>query len=496
MATPLTTTAGRVSLPALVSRVPEPVRLAALALVFLGVELVVGASIVEARLGRLLMLVVGLGALALVFRFPMATMIALLGLTDFIFHAGFFPSFGVGPISVDGFELALGALFVVAVVRPQRRSWGGLAGAALAAFLVLVAVSGLAAVEAGRAELTDVIAWGRALALLTVFYVVVRVFPDASQRRTLLTAAAVLAAITGLVALMVALGAGLGDMLKDAGSQIIREEEGVGGIQRVRLVGLSAGYALFWYSAMQVQCARGWNRAGWSAVLAGISLNILVSFNRNMWSGLIIGLALILLLGGPMVRSRVVAALAVGAAGIALITAVSPSGQDRLIDPVIKRGSTIINPSEISREGSYKDRELETEAAWEVAKQHLALGVGAGAPIGVWFDDRIGEQSYVRIPQLFLHNQYLYLLLIAGIPGLLAFLAFLATPVFKAFRRVPRDLPITSLAIGIVLIMISSFVAIYFTVGDMTVVLGLLTGAIIADSETRAADGQPSGLGT
>lgn len=493
MATP-TITAGRVNLHALASRVPAPARIAALALVFLGLEVVIGASIVEARLGRLLMLVVGLGGLALVFRFPMPTLVAFFGLTDFVFHSEFFPSFGVGPISVDGYELALGALLVVALVRPQRRTWGGAAGAALAVFLAFVAVSGIAAVGDGRAELTDVFNWARPLGLLTVFYVIVRLFPEPEQRRTLLTAAAVLAAITGVVALMVALGSGVGDMLKDAGTQIVREEEGVGGIQRVRLPGLSIGYALFWYVVMQVVASRGSRRAGWSAVLAGIALNILVSFNRNMWSGLVLGLALVLLLGGPLVRSRLVAALAVGAAGIALITAVSPAGQDRLIDPVVKRGSTIVNPSEVKREGSYKDRQLETEAAWESAKQNLTLGVGAGAPFGVYFDDRLGQNSYVRIPQLFLHNQYLYLLLIAGIPGLAAFLAFLGIPVFKAFRRAPRDLPITSLAVGVVLIMISSAVAIYFTAVDMTVALGLLTGVIVADSHTRAADGRDSGL--
>ena len=42
--------------------------------------------------------------------------------------------------------------------------------------------------------------------------------------------------------------------------------------------------------------------------------------------------------------------------------------------------------------------------------------------------------------------------------------------------------------------MISSVVAIYFTVEDMTAVLGLLAGVLVADAEGRAADGEPSGL--
>ena len=42
--------------------------------------------------------------------------------------------------------------------------------------------------------------------------------------------------------------------------------------------------------------------------------------------------------------------------------------------------------------------------------------------------------------------------------------------------------------------MISAVVAIYFTVDDMTAVLALLTGVIIADAEGRAAQGKNSDL--
>jgi hypothetical protein len=42
--------------------------------------------------------------------------------------------------------------------------------------------------------------------------------------------------------------------------------------------------------------------------------------------------------------------------------------------------------------------------------------------------------------------------------------------------------------------MVSAIVAIYFATDDMTAVLGLLTGVIVADAEGRAADSRPSGL--
>ena len=45
------------------------------------------------------------------------------------------------------------------------------------------------------------------------------------------------------------------------------------------------------------------------------------------------------------------------------------------------------------------------------------------------------------------------------------------------------------------MVMISSVVAIYFVVDDMTAMLGLLAGVIVADSEGPARDRRRSGLG-
>jgi hypothetical protein len=80
------------------------------------------------------------------------------------------------------------------------------------------------------------------------------------------------------------------------------------------------------------------------------------------------------------------------------------------------------------------------------------------------------------------------------VPGLIAFLVFLIAPIRDAFERRPRDPAITACGIGLVLIMISALIAIYFTVEDMTAILGLLAGVIVADREGPAADGEASGL--
>jgi O-antigen ligase len=474
-------------------RAPEAARIAAFLGAVLLLEAMLARGLAASSLSRPVLLLAGLAAIAVVFRFPMATSFVFLGLTDFVFYPTFF-AFELGPLSVRPHELALAGLFLLAVVRPQRRTWGGGTGFALAAFLAVLAGSGALALFDGRAALSDIFSWGRPFALLTFFYVVVRLFPRPEQRRQLLTGAAVLAALAGVIALFVALGAGVGDTLKGGGETIVKQEEGAAGLLRVRLAGLSMAYALFWYVTVRIATAKVGRKAAWSAILAAMALAIAISFNRNMWLGLIAGLGLMMVVGGPLVRSRLLAAVAVSVAGIALLASVGSATDSRVLEPVVQRGSTLFNPGRVEASRSLTDREKETRVAWPAAQRHLLLGIGPGVEFGVFNFEFVGPHSIKVEPQLFLHNQYLYLLLICGIPGLIAFLLFLAIPVVRAFRRSPVDPAITACGVGIAMIMISSIVAIYFSVEDMTAVLGLLTGVIIADSEVRVPDRLNSGL--
>ncbi len=478
------------------NRLAEPVRWVGFAIAVFGLEVLLARGVAGPEVSRYVFLFLGLFVAAFVFRFPLATALVMLGLTDFIFSATFF-SYQVGALSVRPHELALAGLLTVAILRPVRQTWGGVPGAALAVFLAMVTVSAGLAVSKGSASLTDAFNWARPLGMLTFFYVVVRLFPSPRDRRFLLTGAAVLAAATGLVALMVALGAGFGNELQALGGDAVAQQQGASAIERVRLAGLAAGYALFWFAAVQVAGARGKGRFWWSLLLAGIGIDIVVSFNRNMWLGVFIGLLLMATIGGTVVRSRIVAATAVALAGFALLAVFgSSSSSDRIVEPVVQRGATIFNPGKTAKEDSLKDRARESDQAWATARQNPLFGVGAGASFGVIINEPIDTGSFiigfVPVPQLFLHNQYLYLLLISGLPGLIAFLVFLGSPLIHAMRRIPRDPSIAALGVGIVLIMISSVVAIYFTVENMTVVIGLLTGCIVADLEGRA--GESSGL--
>ena len=479
------------------NRLADAGRIAGFILAVLLLEGLLARGVAGPEVARYVFLFLGLFVLAAVFRFPMATALVFFALIDFIFPSTMIAQ-SLGPLTIRGHEVLLGSLLVVAAVRPRRQTWGGTAGGALAAFLACAGLSAALAVLGGETSLSDAFNWIRPLGLLTFFYVVVRLFPEPEERRFLLVGAGALAAVTGVVALAIALGAGFGSALEGTDANTITSE-GFGSIQRVRLAGLSLGYAISWYAVVQASALRGVPRVAWLAVVAGIGLNIAISFNRNMWLGLAIGAILMVILGGAMVRHRLAIASAVAVAGLAVLMVFgSASTSSQVVQPIIKRGATIITPSKTSKESSLKDRTRETEQAWRTARENLALGVGAGTPFGVNMSQPVDTGSFIigstSVPQLFLHNQYLYLLLIAGLPGLVAFLLFLGLPIAHALRRAPRDPAITSLAIGIGMVMISSVVAIYFTVDDMTAVLGLLAGVIVADSEGRAAEGESSGL--
>ena len=84
---------------------------------------------------------------------------------------------------------------------------------ALAVFLALLGFSALLAVSSHATTLSEAFHWGRSFGLLTFFYVIVRLFPEPAERRTLLSGAAILAAVTGVIALLVSMGVGFGTLV-------------------------------------------------------------------------------------------------------------------------------------------------------------------------------------------------------------------------------------------------------------------------------------------
>jgi O-antigen ligase len=449
-------------------------------------ELLIAGSVVSDRLAPLMLLLVGAVGWAAMIRWPLLGMGLLLLLTATFLPSDYLQA-QVGPTAVGYHELTLAGVVAAAAIFPRARTWGGTPGACLAAFLAILGLATLMAVSAGRVSFADAVAWGRMFALLTVFYAVVRLFPDRRSLDRLMATAVAAAGLSGFVALVIAAGVDLSPVLGRAATFYVNDDLGMGGIPRIRLPGIAIGYPLFWYAALQIPRARGFARLGWTLGVLLIAANLAVSLNRNMWAGLLVGLAGLLVLGGVRVRRPVAVGLAAVVAAIALIAVAGVQVDRGPLAGFAERGSTLFSPGETTQENSLQDRGKETERAWRTFQDNPVIGIGPGARFGVFFDELQPNGDYKRTTQLFLHNQYLYVALICGLPGLLAFLAFLLTSIGAARRRL-WDTDVSAWAVGIAMIMLSAVVMISFADASSALAIGLLAGAVVAATARGAED--------
>lgn len=466
-------------MPALATRRPRAARLPVRPVLIgggvVGLELVVALGITDPRFFRLLLLLLAGVALTLVFCFPFAAACGLLVLTASINLPEV--AFGVGPIDVRPYELLLGALLLVALVRPARASWGGWAGGALAAFLAVLGLSTVLAVSEGAVTITGTVTWVRPFFLYAFFFVVVRLFADPESLRKLLAFAAGLAAISGVVAALIALSGGIGGVL-DFGEGYSTQTS-LDAARRVRVPGVALAYALFWLVVVRVVRTRGRDRLLWSLALAGMALNIVVSQNRNMWIGLVVGCLLMLTFGGPQLRHRVVLGAAVLAAGlVVMLTFGFRIDEDSRFAPILARGTTLFDPAAVGQESSLTHRAEENQLAWDVVRENPVFGIGAGTNFGQTFGEARPDGTTRRTNQNFLHNQYLYLLMIGGVPLLVTFMTYLGAVLAPFARR--QEPALIPYAVGLVMIMVSAVVMLSFTSVEIVSAIGLLTGAIWA----------------
>ena len=455
-------------------RARVPYRPALIGAGVLVLELVIALGIVEPRFTRLLVLPLAAICLALVFSFPFAASCLFLGLVGSISLPAV--AFAAGPVDVRPYELLLGALLLVAIVRPRQATWGGWAGGAIAAFLGVLGVSTALAVAEGAVSIGSALPWARAFFLYTFFFVVIRLFGDRESLWRLLAVAAALAAISGVVAALLAAGA-VGGALEFG--KTFGTDTGADGARRVQVPGLGLAYGLFWLAVVQVARTRGRDRTLWLLALGGMALNIAVSQNRNMWIGLVVGFALMVVFGGARLRYRVLVATGVLAAGAVLLLSAGLQVDDQSrFAPILERGTTLFDPSAVGQEKSLTHRGEETQLAWRAARENLLFGIGPGTNFGVTFGERRPDGTTRTTTQNFVHNQYLYLLMIGGIPLIATFLCFLASVLRRAAARL--DATVLPLAVGLVMIMVSAIVMIYYSSFEMVATIALLTGVLMA----------------
>lgn len=450
-------------------------------------ELLLAGSVVSDRLKPLLMLFIAVIGFVAIVRWPLLGMGLVVLLT-----ATFLPSdylqIQVGGFAFGYHELALGGVLAASVVAPRAKTWGGAAGGLLAAFLGILLLATLLAISSGHLAFSDAVAWGRMFALLTVFYAVVRLFPDRESLGRLMRVTVAAAGASGFIALAIAFGVNLDSVLGEAATYYVNTDLGLGGIPRIRLPAVALAYPLFLYALLHIPRSRGFARLAWTLAVVGMGANLVLSLNRNMWIGLLLGLAVLMFLGGMRVRRPVWIGVLALVGAIAIVAIAGVQVDRGPLAGFAERGQTLFSPQKTTSENSLQDRGKETEQAWRTIKQHPVIGIGPGAEFGVYFDElQPGGMGYKRTHQLFLHNQYLYLLLICGIPGLLAFLGFLTASVGRAWHYL-WDIDVATWAVGVGMIALSAVVMISIADASSALAIGLLCGAIVAATSRTYAD--------
>jgi O-antigen ligase len=462
-----------------------------LALAVVAVALGMGAAVVDPRFQPLLAAAVALAALGLSLRFPIAATTAALVFAASVFYDSRF-EFAAGPTAVHPSEALLGVLLAVVLVRPARLWWGGFAGGALLVFLGWVALATALAVWAGRASFVDAASWARPFGLLAFFYVIVRIVPDARAARRVLAICAAIGALSGAVAVLVALTSGTGSFLADPSHTFITSAEGLGIIERVRFPGLAFGYLLFWYTVARALDGSASARWWWRLAVVAVVASLAVSFNRNMWIGLVLGFPLMFIGVHAELRRRVAVVLALLAVGIIAMVLLGPETSERSpLSPLADRASTVLTPSRISSDRSLLGRGPENERAWEALEGNYVTGIGAGVPWGSFLTQREPSGRINQTVQLFLHNQYLYLLIVGGVPALLAFLAFLVALLWSAWSARAYATELRSCGVGFVMLMVSSAVMISFSTRNWTAAIGVVGGAAMVLARAGASGEHP-----
>jgi O-Antigen ligase len=254
------------------------------------------------------------------------------------------------------------------------------------------------------------------------------------------------------------------------------------GFLRVRPPGLTTVYIVAAFGLARLLWGPARHRLVAWALTAVTLTGVILSFNRNMLLGLALGLSVAALIARQKHRFVVMlAVLAIVVSGITLVAQGSSVGSN----PIVARIGSITNYPKLKTQ-TLDYRYDENRIALQRIREHPITGLGWGPPWGVM--DAISDDGFVlgTSPRGFMHEQYLWIWMRAGIISVLALVAALALGItngarwFRA-RDGKEDAWLgAAIVISVVAMAASSNVATYLTPPDSIVPLaGVLALAVV-----------------
>ena len=254
------------------------------------------------------------------------------------------------------------------------------------------------------------------------------------------------------------------------------------GFLRVRPPGLTTVYIVAAFALARVLWGPARYRLlGW-AMIAVTLTGVILSLNRNMLLGLALGLCVATLIAPQKHRFVVmVATLGIVLSGFGLLVQGSSVVKS---NAVLSRVTSITNYSGLKTQ-TLNDRYYENHIAIRRIRDHPIGGLGWGLDYGAMLVSS-DDGFLVSTPRTFMHEQYLWIWMRAGLIGLLALIGMLALGIWNGARwcRARHGEDDAWLGAGIVVALValaaSSNVAIYLTPPDSTVPLvGVLALAAV-----------------